>query len=84
MNLPQGSNVTVATMANVAAGAYMVTAKTTLVQTDNDNGIDAIICTLDAGGGVNKYPQTRIGSGGTARATLQCVPGIDGLDRHPL
>ncbi len=71
MNLPQGVDQTVATMANVAAGAYMVTAKTTLVQTDNDSGIGAVVCTLDAGG-VTDTAEAEIGSGdgGAKRATL--------------
>jgi hypothetical protein len=37
-------------MASVPAGAYMVTAKTTLAQTDNANAAYQVTCTLVAGG----------------------------------
>ena len=51
MTLPDGATVTVATMTNVAAGSYVVTAKSTLVQLSGGNGHDPnVSCTLDAGG----------------------------------
>jgi hypothetical protein len=58
-------------MANVAAGAYLVTAKTTLVQTDNADNSGTIVCTLDAGG-VTDTAEAEIGQGdGSAkRATV--------------
>ena len=52
VTLPDGATLTVATMSNVAAGSYVVTAKTTLVQVSGGDGHDPnVICTLDAGGG---------------------------------
>jgi hypothetical protein len=58
-------------MANVAAGAYLVTAKTTLVQTDNDVSSGTVVCTLDAGG-VTDTAEAEIGhaSGSAIRATV--------------
>ena len=59
-------------MANVAAGSYLVSAKTTLVQTDNDQNAGTIVCTLDAGGGVTDTSEAEIGrqKEGAIRATV--------------
>jgi hypothetical protein len=59
-------------MANVAAGSYLVLAKTTLVQIDNDDKADTVVCTLDAGGGVTDTSEVAIGRGkdGTKIATV--------------
>jgi hypothetical protein len=59
-------------MANVAAGSYFVSAKTTLVQTDNATQSDTIVCTLDAGGGVTDTSEAEIGrqDAGAKSATI--------------
>ena len=59
-------------MANVAAGSYLVSAKTTLVQTDNAQNSGTVICMLDAGGGVTDTSEAEIGSqkDGAIRATV--------------
>jgi hypothetical protein len=59
-------------MANVAAGSYLVSAKTTLVQTDNAQSAGTIVCTLDAGGGVTDTSEAEIGrhNEGAVRATV--------------
>jgi Collagen triple helix repeat (20 copies) len=51
-NLPQNVNQVVATMAAIPAGAYMLTAKTTLVS-DTGFAEATVICTLDAGGTID-------------------------------
>jgi Collagen triple helix repeat (20 copies) len=75
--LPDNVEVTVATMSNVAAGAYAVFAKTTVVQTAVSGGAAANAftrCTLDAGGPSTDYAETELGRGDAweaGRATLQ-------------
>jgi hypothetical protein len=75
--LPDNVEVTVATMSNVPAGAYVVFAKTTLVQTGVSGGaaVNAYTrCTLDAGGPSTDYAETELGRGDAwevGRATLQ-------------
>jgi hypothetical protein len=59
VTLPDGATLTVATMSNVAAGSYVVTAKTTLVQVAGGDGRDPnVTCTLDAGGGRTDTAET--------------------------
>lgn len=59
VNLPDGATVTLATMTNVAAGSYVVTAKTTLLQlSGGDGAMQAMSCTLDAGGGSTDTAET--------------------------
>jgi hypothetical protein len=64
-------------MSNVAAGAYAVFAKTTVVQTAVSGGAAANAyarCTLDAGGPSTDYAETELGRGDAweaGRATLQ-------------
>jgi len=60
-------------MASVAAGSYVVYAKTTVVQTGTGGGgSSATRCTLDAGGGSTDYGETDLGksAGESGRATL--------------
>ena len=53
------TTVTLATMTNVAAGSYVVTAKTTLVQLYGGDGAQPTMsCTLDAGGGSTDTAET--------------------------
>jgi hypothetical protein len=74
--LTDGVDVTVATMANVAAGSYVVSAKTTVVQVHGSGGAAAngdTRCTLDAGGASTDYAETELGRGDAwevGRATL--------------
>jgi len=60
-------------MANVAAGDYVLIAKTTIVQTQNkdESGAD-IVCTLDAGA-TSDAAELEVGQkkGGTERGTLE-------------
>jgi hypothetical protein len=64
-------------MANVPAGSYVVSAKTTVVQTQISGGAAANAytrCTLDAGGASTDYAETELGRGDAwevGRATLQ-------------
>ena len=59
VNLPDATTVTLATMTNVAAGAYVVTAKTTLVRLNGGDGANPTMsCTLDAGGGSTDTAET--------------------------
>ncbi len=69
-NLPQGVNQPVVTMAAIPAGAYMFTAKTTLV---SDTGSDAanVVCTLDAGGTTDSSELRMVQLAVAARGTLQ-------------
>src|SRR5918992_823934 len=75
--LPDNVEVTVATMSNVPAGAYVVYAKTTVVQTAVSGGaaVNAYTrCTLNAGGPSTDYAETELGRGDAwevGRATLQ-------------
>jgi hypothetical protein len=63
-------------MANVPAGSYVVSAKTTVVQTQVSGGaaVNAYTrCTLDAGGASTDYAETELGRGDAwevGRATL--------------
>jgi hypothetical protein len=58
--LSQGVDQTVATLANIAPGSYLVIAKTTLADIGNQNA-DTVTCTLDAGNGVTNSAQSEIG-----------------------
>jgi hypothetical protein len=64
-------------MSNVAPGAYLVSAKTTVVQTAVAGGAAANAytrCTLDAGGSNTDYSETELGRGDAwevGRATMQ-------------
>ena len=72
--LAENADTTVATMASVAAGSYVVFAKTTIAQTSPGGGVEAPTrCTLDAGGTSTDYAEAELGPGDAGeggRATL--------------
>jgi hypothetical protein len=56
-------------MPQVAAGSYLVSAKTVIVQTENGGGDAVVRCTL-AGGGSVDYAESEMGNSAGKRSTV--------------
>jgi hypothetical protein len=64
-------NQTIATMAGIAAGSYVFSAKTTIVSDTGTNDEAAITCTLDAGGTTDTSENRVVRLTTPARAVVQ-------------